>query len=133
MTVYWTGEAPWVHHLGADTRPSGPDLLPSSGTTFVARLDGAELGDEQRLFEQLSIHLRLPAYFGWNWDALADCVRDLAWVPADHYLLVIERSALMLRDHPEDRATLLRILDTAGRHWGHSLDRPGKSFNTLLL
>ncbi|MFJ8624717.1 barstar family protein [Kitasatospora sp. NPDC093550] len=44
----------------------------------VAWLDGGEMGDEQRLYEQLSVRLRLPAYFGWSWNALTDCLRDLA-------------------------------------------------------
>ncbi|MFB7949807.1 hypothetical protein ACFC6L_33430 [Kitasatospora phosalacinea] len=52
---------------------------------------------------------------------------------ADHYLVVIERSALVLQDCPEDRSALLGILDTTGRHWGHGPGRPGRSFNWLLL
>ncbi|MFJ9691576.1 barstar family protein [Kitasatospora sp. NPDC101183] len=128
MDHYWTGGAPWVHHLDEDAqRPSF--LLPPSGTSYVARLDGARMGDEQGVHEQMSAHLRFPAYFGWNWDALSDCLRDMAWAPADHYLIVIERSALVLRE----RGTLLGILDRAGRHWGHRLDQPGRSFNSLLL
>ncbi|MFD7450574.1 barstar family protein [Kitasatospora sp. NPDC059827] len=132
MNHYWTGEAPWVHHwMEGVQHPAF--LLPPSGTSYVALLDGAEMGDEQRLFEQISVRLRFPVYFGWNWNALSDCLRDMRWAPADHYLLVIERSALMLQECSEDREILLRILNTAGRHWGHSMDQPGKSFNSLLL
>ncbi|MFQ6331898.1 barstar family protein, partial [Nocardia sp. CWNU-33] len=97
------------------------------------RRDGALVSDEQKLFEQMNGRLRLPVYFGWNWNALSDCLRNMGWAPADHYLLVIERSALMLQDCPEDREVFLGILDTAGRYWGHSMDCPGKSFNSLLL
>ncbi|MEU8923267.1 barstar family protein [Kitasatospora sp. NPDC048545] len=81
----------------------------------------------------LSVRLRLPAYFGWNRDALADCLRDLAWLPADHYLLAVERSALLLRECPEARETIFRVLETAGRHWARRPDLPGRSFNSLLL
>ncbi|MFJ8039624.1 barstar family protein [Kitasatospora sp. NPDC096147] len=91
------------------------------------------MGTEQELFEQMSARLRLPAYFGWNWDALSECLRDMRWAPADHYLIVIERSALALREHAEDRDTLLEILGRVGHHWGQSPDRPGRSFNSLLL
>ncbi|MFI6444497.1 barstar family protein [Kitasatospora sp. NPDC050543] len=132
MDHYWTGEAPWVHILEEGARRSS-FLLPPSGTSYVAWLDGAEMGDEQGLFEQMSARLRFPVYFGWNWNALSDCLRDMGWAPADHYLIVIERSALMLQECAEDRETVLKILERAGRHWGHSLDHPGKSFNSLLL
>ncbi|MFD8755899.1 barstar family protein [Kitasatospora sp. NPDC059577] len=132
MNHYWAAEAPWIHHGTADAQGAA-FLLPPPGTSFVARLDGAEAGDEQRLFEQLSVRLRLPAYFGWNWDALSDCLRDLAWLPADHYLLVVERSALLLRECPEARETLFGVLETAGRHWARRPDLPGRSFNSLLL
>ncbi|MFE2915240.1 barstar family protein [Kitasatospora indigofera] len=132
MNHYWTGEAPWVHHLEADARHSS-FFLPPSGSSYVARLDGAKMGDEQAVFEHLSACLRFPVYFGWNWNAVADCLRDMKWVPADHYLVVIERSALVLQEWDEDREILLRILNTAGRRWGQGLDRPGKSFNSLLL
>ncbi|MFF2078302.1 barstar family protein [Kitasatospora sp. NPDC058162] len=132
MNHYWTGEAPWVHHLEEDARRSS-FLLPPSGTSYVAWLDGAEMGNEQGLFEQMSVRLRFPVYFGWNWNALSDCLRDLKWVPADHYLIIIERSALMLQECAEDRETLLGILNTAGRRWGREMDQSGKSFNSLLL
>ncbi|MEV4560216.1 barstar family protein [Kitasatospora sp. NPDC049285] len=129
---YWTGEAPWVHHSAEDARHPA-FLLPPPGTSYVGWLDGADMGDAQGVFEQMSARLRLPAYFGWNWNALSDCLRDMGWAPADHYLIVIERSALMLQESAEGRETLLEILNHAGRHWGHNPDRPGKSFNSLLL
>ncbi|MEV7024746.1 barstar family protein [Kitasatospora sp. NPDC093558] len=132
MNDYWTGEAPWVHHLEEGARCSS-FLLPPLGTSYVAWLDGAEMCDEQGLFEQMSVRLRFPVYFGWNWNALSDCLRDMKWAPADHYLIVIERSAHMLQEYPEDRETLLRILNTAGRCWGHGIGQPGTSFNALLL
>ncbi|WP_256387289.1 barstar family protein [Kitasatospora sp. MMS16-BH015] len=118
--------------MAEETRRSS-FLLPPPGTSYVAWLDGARMGTEQGLLEETSTRLGLPVYFGWNWDALSDCLRDMAWAPADHYLLVIERSALVLRECTEARQIFLGILDTAGRYWGLGLDHPGKSFNALLL
>jgi hypothetical protein len=32
--------------------------------------------------------LAFPAWFGHNWDALADCLTDLSWLPAAGYVLI---------------------------------------------
>ncbi|MFE6779394.1 barstar family protein [Streptomyces sp. NPDC057702] len=40
-------------------------------------LDGA--GDESTFFERCARDLDLPTWFGRNWDALDDCLRDLSW------------------------------------------------------
>ncbi len=32
--------------------------------------------------------LRLPDYFGRNWDALTDCLRDLSWLPPGRITLI---------------------------------------------
>jgi RNAse (barnase) inhibitor barstar len=133
MDHYWTGGPPWVHEPAGGDAGRAAFLLPPAGSSFVARLDGARIADEQRLFEELNASLRFPVYFGWNWDAVSDCLRDLSWLPADHYLIVVEHSALLLRDSADDRATLLAVLERAGRHWSRCWERPGRSFNVLLL
>lgn len=43
----------------------------------VARLDTGELRDKADLMERIAIALSLPAWFGRNWDALEDALRDL--------------------------------------------------------
>ena len=37
--------------------------------------------------------LAFPPYFGHTWDALADCLADLSWLPAAGYLLVLDVAA----------------------------------------
>jgi RNAse (barnase) inhibitor barstar len=57
-------------------------VLPQTGRFVVARLDGGRMPDVDCVFYELSDALLFPGYFGWNWDALSDCLRDLMWLPA---------------------------------------------------
>ncbi|MFK0106416.1 barstar family protein [Streptomyces sp. NPDC091217] len=36
------------------------------------------------VFQKFWDAFRLPDYFGWNWPALRDCLRDLGWLSSDH-------------------------------------------------
>jgi RNAse (barnase) inhibitor barstar len=60
--------------------------------------------------ETLARGLALPDYFGANWDALADCLTDLEWVPAKGYVLVLRGLAGIARQSPKDYAMLLDVL-----------------------
>ncbi|MEV4813089.1 barstar family protein [Micromonospora avicenniae] len=83
-------------------------ILPGTGTLVVARLDGARMTEASLVFYEFSDALLFPGYFGWNWDALSECLRDLNWLPAEAYLIVVERAPLLLgqprgaRDAAED-------------------------------
>lgn len=45
---------------------------------YIAILN--DISDEQSLFEQLKLKLNFPNYFGENWNAVSDCLRDFHWV-----------------------------------------------------
>jgi RNAse (barnase) inhibitor barstar len=77
------------------TNPTTPfrfvSSTPSYNTAevFVARLNkGIATVDE--LFKSLSYILWFPSYFGLNWDALFDCLRDFEWMPCRKVILVHE-------------------------------------------
>jgi hypothetical protein len=46
-------------------------------------LDLAGVDDRQEFMDRVAADLRLPAWFGRNWDALADCLTDLSWWPVE--------------------------------------------------
>src|SRR4051794_19604022 len=111
-------------------------MVPPTGTTAVARLDGGRMPGEYEVFEQFSDTMSFPAYFGWNWNALSDCLRDLSWWPADRYLIVIDAVEEMLATRSEERAILFSILRRAAREWANPLgktDGMGIPFKVLLL
>ena len=61
--------------------------------------------------------LNFPAHFGGNWDAFADLINDLSWVPADAYVIVFEQADEFALEAPDDYATALEILRAAADAW----------------
>lgn len=73
------------------------------------------------LLEALFVALRFPDYFGGNWDALEECIRDLSWLPSGD--VVLRHRDLPM---PEDRPSLsiyLQILKEAVEKWKTSGER----------
>lgn len=53
---------------------------------FVAHL--SKINSKNELFNILSIKLLFPDYFGFNWDALSECLRDFHWITQQGIVLV---------------------------------------------
>lgn len=56
-----------------------------------------------------------PAYYGCNWDALLDCLRDFSW--ADQRRIVITHDDLPLSNDKKELQVYLEILETAVIDW----------------
>lgn len=68
----------------------------------------------QQLLEALYQVLWLPGYFGFNWDALDDCLNDLSWIQEEKIILHHEK----LPKIPEiDLKIYLEILRDAVFFW----------------
>ena len=97
------------------------EALAASGAEhglFVARTSLEDCRDKADLLRRLAASLRLPADFGHNWDALADALRDFAWLGRHGgYLLLFDRADGMRQAHEEDFDTMLDILDEAAENW----------------
>ncbi|MFI1398065.1 barstar family protein [Streptomyces sp. NPDC020681] len=124
---------PWVHVVPEQGALPVDLLLPKTGRTYVARLDGREMRDTDAAFQQFYDGLRLPDYFGWNWDALSDCLRDLQWLPADHYVLIVEAADEALSDDAAGRQLLLRTLLRAGQRWSYTQRPEGIDLSRLVV
>lgn len=99
---------------------NNPELF-SDLNSFVVHIDN--INSEDALFEKLYIKLIFPDYFGFNWDALYDCLRDFNWVS--------QRKIIFIHDDlPKIERHLLKIyvniLIDAMNDWKegeeHSLD-----------
>lgn len=97
---------------------------------LVCHIDLSGCRDKDDLLRRLAISLQLPATFGHNWDALADCLRDLGWMPAWGYVLLFEHVDELRHAAEADFDILLGILDDAST-FGADHDMPWFAFLTL--
>ena len=89
----------------------------------VARIDFAGASDKEQLLAQIASALAFPHWFGRNWDALEDCLSDLAWRGAGGHLLLIEGFEGVRARRPDDFGVLLDILESSAQYW-HERGRP---------
>ena len=67
------------------------------------------------LLNAIAASLLFPDYFGENWDALDECIRDLSWLPAGDVVLV--HNEVPLRDDLVSLSTYVSILNSAVESW----------------
>lgn len=99
---------------GDRSQESG-DRGQESVRTLVVRVPRG-VRSKQKLLAILADRLRFPAYFGRNWDALEECLRDLSWLPAEQPV-VLAHDDLPFGAGGENRAIYLGILHSAAAHW----------------
>ena len=73
---------------------------------YTAWLDGRTIRDRTGLFDACAAALKFPVWFGHSWDAFANCLEDLTWLPAAGYVVLWEHHAVLGQADPEawDRA-----------------------------
>jgi len=92
------------------------------------RVELTGCADRHDFLERMARSLAFPDWFGFNWDALFDCLADLSWQPADAYLLILENAGDFQRESPEAFAVATTILSDAASVWR---DR-GVEFRVLI-
>ncbi len=70
--------------------------------------------DEQEFLRALAVQLRFPEYFGENWNALVDCLRDFHWIP-EHRIVLWHPILPPLSEG--DLAVYLDVLGHSVRDW----------------
>jgi hypothetical protein len=68
---------------------------------------------KQKLLAILADKLRFPGYFGWNWDALEECLGDLSWLPPGQRVVIVHED-LPFGAGGDNRGIYLSILAAAG-------------------
>lgn len=85
----------------------------NTAEVFCVRIDpGIRVAEE--LIRSLYYLLWFPGYFGFNWDALFDCLRDFDWIPCRKIILMHE-SVPQLPEN--DLRIYLEILRDAVLEW----------------
>ena len=80
-------------------------------------LDLGHCDQKAELLRRLAVAFAFPAGLGHNWDALADCLGDLSWLPAQGYVLGLTHPQALRDAAVDDYATLVSILEGASLEW----------------
>lgn len=102
-----------------EPQPLAPALAAAEAAGWTAvRLDLDGVRSKAGLMGRLGEALLLPEWFGGNWDALADCLIDLSWLPDAAGRLVAVTSWREFADaRPRDWEVLVEILEEAVDFW----------------
>ncbi len=85
----------------------------NSRGAFIASLP-INIKSNQELLSQLSIYLSFPDYFGFNWDALFECLRDFSWIK-EREVVIIHHDLPHLDE--KSLKIYLNILNDACQDW----------------
>jgi RNAse (barnase) inhibitor barstar len=91
------------HAAAAEARAAGKLVVWIPGT----------VRSKEKLFGLLSQALRFPNYFGSNWDALEECLRDLSWLPEYASIMLVHEGLPF--GAGENRQIYLEILQSASQ------------------
>jgi hypothetical protein len=98
----------WEHVESAVAQLRGSSLA-------VLSADAGQVESDSDLFALLAETFRFPDYFGGNWDALDECLRDM---PAEGYVLLIHGSQQLWRRAPKTAGQLVESWLCAAEHRG---------------
>lgn len=86
-----------------------------TGKVFFARLDPL-ISNTDELLRSLYYLLWFPGYFGFNWNALEDCLRDFSWVSEEKIIIAHDALPNISNDDLKIYLEILRdtVLDWYG-------------------
>ncbi|MCO6524608.1 MAG: barstar family protein [Candidatus Schmidhempelia sp.] len=85
----------------------------NTGEIFFARVDPT-IANTEELVKSLYYLLWFPGYFGFNWNALEDCLNDFNWISEEKIVIVHD----VIPQLPDDDLKIyLDILNTAIYDW----------------
>jgi len=92
------------------------DRLKEAGIQ-VFYVNGEAVTGKAECLDAFARAMNFPDYFGHNWDAFEDCLTDLAWCPAEEYIVVYDRTDRFADANPEDFRVAQETLKSAESYW----------------
>jgi len=96
-----------------------PDIEQSArvyGLVFTY-VDLSGVVTKDAFLQVVSRALQFPDYFGINWDAFEDCLRDLSWFSSRGYVLVIANIEEFGKNVPRELKTAKSIFRSTTEFW----------------
>jgi hypothetical protein len=93
------------------------DFIDGASSFKAALKSGIDGVDD--LFASLYTTLRFPTYFGDNWNAVSDCLRDFHWMEEKNIVLIHTDMPKLI---PEDMEIYIDVLRTSIIDWKEGED-----------
>jgi hypothetical protein len=116
-----------IHFAGAAEVHRALDSLPDANLRILST-DVHDVQNEQQLLARVAGTMHFPDYFGANRDALEECLRDLEWLPARGYVLILEGATALWQSAPQDAGKFIESWLLAAREWS----REGVAFHLVF-
>ncbi len=114
-------DSPYFHVLVGTRKEFGQYaywLNYQSGSQHAVRwVRGTKMRRVDDLFDEFSAAFQFPDYFGGNWPGFDECIRDLDWLPAKGYIVLVFDAWNLLGDETLDRPAFVRIMAHACKYW----------------
>jgi RNAse (barnase) inhibitor barstar len=104
----------------------------SSMGAYVLR--GINMSDREAMFNEFAGCLQFPHYFGRNWNAFIDCMRDLEWLPFKGFVIAVsDAHQLLVAGEPDEFKLLVRVLAECSEGMSRSDEfREARSLHLVL-
>jgi len=111
------------------TKPAADDVqeLASREGIHAWRVDLSKISSKTDLLETIGKALSFPDYYGRNWDALSECLRDFD--EGKGWLIIFDHADTLLALPRQDLTTLEAILSDAANFWSAE----GRIFGALFV
>jgi hypothetical protein len=83
---------------------------------MVLAIDVGKVRDADDLFDLLREAFEFP-YFGGNWDALDDVLRDLSWLGAQGFVLMVDSAEALWARTPLTAGALVKSWLLSAEYW----------------
>src|SRR5262249_8540756 len=80
-------------------------------------IDGEEIRTKQTFLKKAGEVLGFPDYYGRNWDAFEECIKDFQWRPAEGYLILYDHFEVFARYAAGEFKVALSIFGSAVKYW----------------
>jgi hypothetical protein len=128
MNADWLKDAAraGVFHLSADARELA-GAAASSGL-MVIYVDIHHAHDREDFMAEASNALRFPEQAGASWDGFVLGLKDLSWIQAKGWVVILEQSKHFCGGHSREFKVAIEPMVAAAEHWRAQ----GKPFWTLI-
>ncbi len=115
-----------VFHLGADAREFA--RAAAAAGLMVVYVDIGHAHDKEDFIADASKAMRFPERFGAGESAFAEGLKDLSWLPAKGWAVILEKSKHFCGGHGHEFKEAMQVMAEASEYWRTQ----GKPFWTLI-